>query len=57
MPHAHKGRVLLAEDEPGLLRSYRRILDGAGYEVEVVDDGAAGVALFKSGSPTGRSCS
>lgn len=51
MPHAHKGRVLLAEDEPGLLRSYRRILDGAGYEVEVVDDGAAGVALFKSGTP------
>lgn len=51
MPHAHKGRVLLAEDEPGLLRSYRRILDGAGYEVEAVDDGAAGVALFKSGTP------
>ncbi len=44
-----KGRVLLAEDEPGLLRTYRRILDGAGYEVETVDDGVTGVALFKSG--------
>lgn len=49
MQREQKGRVLLAEDEPGLLRHYRRILDGAGYDVEVADDGASGVALYKTG--------
>lgn len=42
-----KGRILLADDEPGLLRSYGRLLKGAGYEVSMVDDGVQGVDLFK----------
>ncbi|MFO0725966.1 MAG: EAL domain-containing protein [Myxococcota bacterium] len=42
-----KGRILLADDEPGLLRSYGRLLTGAGYDVSMVDDGVQGVDLFK----------
>lgn len=42
-----KGRILLADDEPGLLKSYGRLLSGAGYEVSMVDDGVQGVDLFK----------
>ena len=45
-----KARVLLADDEPALLRSYRRVLHRAGYEVEVVEDATAGIDMFKTGA-------
>src|SRR5690349_14384397 len=44
-----KGRILLADDEPALLRSYSRILHGAGYEVTSTPDGAAGAEMFSQG--------
>lgn len=49
MQRGQRGRILLAEDEPGLLNTYRRILDRAGYDVEVADDGVTGIAMFKQG--------
>lgn len=36
-------RVLLAEDEPGLLHALVRVLAGAGYEVTAVPDGDAAI--------------
>lgn len=44
------GRVLLADDEPALLRSYARILRGAGYEVAEAGDGHTGAELFRNGT-------
>jgi EAL domain-containing protein (putative c-di-GMP-specific phosphodiesterase class I) len=37
-------RVLVAEDDPALLRSYGRLLRHAGYEVDMVSEGATAVA-------------
>ncbi|HEX4460258.1 MAG TPA: response regulator, partial [Polyangia bacterium] len=36
-----RGRILLAEDDAGLRRSYVRLLKRAGFEVEDVEDGAS----------------
>jgi two-component system alkaline phosphatase synthesis response regulator PhoP len=38
-------RILLIEDEPGLLIAIPDLLTGEGYEVESADDGEAGLAL------------
>lgn len=39
--------MLLVDDEPGLVRAYRRILISAGYDVEVAHDGTSAVGLFQ----------
>ncbi|OIO55071.1 MAG: two-component system response regulator [Alphaproteobacteria bacterium CG_4_10_14_0_2_um_filter_63_37] len=44
-------RVLLVDDEPMLLELGREILESDGFEVEVADDGAGALALFKAGRP------
>jgi DNA-binding NtrC family response regulator len=35
-----RGRILIADDEPALLRALARLLGTSGYEVKAVDDGA-----------------
>lgn len=49
VPATHRGRVLLVDDEPGLLRAYRRALTGAGFDVETAADGASAVRTFQEG--------
>lgn len=39
-----KKRVLLVEDEPNIVVSLRYLLDRAGFAIDVVDDGAEGLA-------------
>ncbi|HZZ82931.1 MAG TPA: EAL domain-containing response regulator [Anaeromyxobacteraceae bacterium] len=39
------GRVLLVDDDPLVLRAYRRVLEQAGHEVESSGDGAGALAL------------
>lgn len=43
-----KGRILLADDEPALLRLWTRVLEVLGYEVDSASDGNAAAALFAS---------
>jgi two-component system KDP operon response regulator KdpE len=38
-------RVLVADDEPGILRAIESSLSRAGFEVTAVDDGAPAIAL------------
>jgi EAL domain-containing protein (putative c-di-GMP-specific phosphodiesterase class I) len=45
-----KGRVLLADDEPALLKSYGRLLKNAGFEVTMAPDGTTGAQEFKRGN-------
>lgn len=40
------GSVLVVDDEPLLLRAYRRMLEGHGFEVHTAADGAAAVAML-----------
>jgi DNA-binding response OmpR family regulator len=42
---ASLGRVLLADDDPGVLRSMVASLSRAGFEVTAVEDGAPAIAL------------
>ena len=42
-------RILLIEDEPGLLLTVSDLLTGAGYEVETAEDGEAGLQAGSSG--------
>ncbi len=44
-----KGKILLAEDDAVLRRSYVRLLHLAGYEVVDVEDGAAAAELLRDG--------
>lgn len=50
MPHTrdaqNRGRLLLADDEPQLLRAMARLLKAAGYELETVASGDAAVAAL-----------
>lgn len=46
MPH---GRILIAEDEPEVMRILTRVLEGAGYAVTPAQSGDAALELFKSG--------
>ncbi|MEM7448793.1 MAG: EAL domain-containing protein [Myxococcota bacterium] len=45
-----RGKVLLVDDEPALLRSYRRTLEQEGFVVETAEDGLSAVRCFQSGS-------
>jgi EAL domain-containing protein (putative c-di-GMP-specific phosphodiesterase class I)/ActR/RegA family two-component response regulator len=47
IPPNPKGRVLVADDEVALLRVYKRALVGAGYEVDLANDGAQAIDLVK----------
>jgi EAL domain-containing protein (putative c-di-GMP-specific phosphodiesterase class I)/CheY-like chemotaxis protein len=47
---AHRGRVLLVDDEPALQRAYRRALTAAGFLVETADNGAAAARMFRDGT-------
>lgn len=42
------GRILYVEDEAVIALSARAILEGAGYEVRIAPDGAAGLALARA---------
>lgn len=44
-------RVLLIDDEEGVRTVIREVLDRAGYEVEVAEDGAHGLKIFAA-NPT-----
>ena len=44
-------RILVVDDEPAVANSMKRMLSRAGFEVEVVSDGAAAVARARSGPP------
>jgi EAL domain-containing protein (putative c-di-GMP-specific phosphodiesterase class I) len=35
----NRGRLLVADDEPGLLRAFKRVLERVGFEVDAVEDG------------------
>lgn len=47
---SHKGRVLLVDDEPQLLKAYARMLQAQGYEVETASDGAEAIEKFSPGN-------
>src|SRR5207248_2195615 len=47
-PANAKGRVLVADDEAGLVRVYRRVLMAAGYAVDVAGDGAEAAERIES---------
>ena len=50
MPKKKSGKKVLAIDDDPLARDiYRKILEEAGFEVEVAADGKAGLAAFKTG--------
>ena len=42
-----RGRVLIVDDDPALVRAYGRILKSAGYAVATATDGEAAVASFR----------
>jgi EAL domain-containing protein (putative c-di-GMP-specific phosphodiesterase class I) len=44
-----RGRVLIVDDEPALLRAYGRNLAAAGYDVETAEDGQAAIERFRRG--------
>src|SRR5205809_8126465 len=46
---ASKGRVLIVDDEPGLLEIYGDLLEKAGYQVETAGDGRAALKRLLSG--------
>src|SRR5277367_6709497 len=46
-PANPKGRVLIADDEVALLRVYKRALVGAGYAVDLANDGAQAIDLVR----------
>jgi EAL domain-containing protein (putative c-di-GMP-specific phosphodiesterase class I)/CheY-like chemotaxis protein len=47
---AHRGRVLLVDDEPTLQRAYRRALTAAGFLVETAGNGADAARMFRDGT-------
>jgi EAL domain-containing protein (putative c-di-GMP-specific phosphodiesterase class I)/ActR/RegA family two-component response regulator len=47
IPPNPKGRVLIADDEVALLRVYKRALVGAGYAVDLANDGHQAIELVK----------
>lgn len=42
------GTVLVVDDDVAVQRVARRVLERAGYRVQVADDGASGVAFFRA---------
>lgn len=46
-----KKRVLLVEDEPNIVVSLRYLLDRAGYDLDVVEDGAEALAKALADPP------
>jgi response regulator RpfG family c-di-GMP phosphodiesterase len=42
--------ILCVDDEPNVLSSLRRLLRGAGYQVQVADSGAAGMSIMQAGA-------
>jgi CheY-like chemotaxis protein len=52
---AAKGRVLLVDDDPSVLRSMERPLTRAGYEVPTAPDGLVGILRARAGARS-RTC-
>jgi|GEM_PF-140519 len=50
-PPAPRKRVLCIDDDRDVIESYRAILNGSGYDVEVAYDGNSGLALARSCQP------
>jgi two-component system response regulator GlrR len=46
MPGRQRPSVLLVEDEPAILKSYKRVLEDAGFAVEAIADGVAAAAAL-----------
>lgn len=46
---ACRGRILLVDDEPAILRAFSRALRASGYEVETCGDGHEAVEAFQAG--------
>lgn len=44
-------RILIADDEPHVVRVLQRALERAGYQVDTVADGAAALARIHAGPP------
>ncbi len=45
----NRGRILLADDDGAILHVYGRVLESAGYEVEVAHDGLEAVEAYERG--------
>jgi len=46
-----KGRILLIEDDPMIVRMYKRKFDEEGYEVDLAFNGAEGIEALKNSRP------
>ena len=44
-------RILIIDDDIKVLETYCKMLDRAGYEVVIADDGNSGISTFKENSP------
>jgi EAL domain-containing protein (putative c-di-GMP-specific phosphodiesterase class I) len=49
--HAAPGRVLLVDDEPGIVRAYKRALEGAGFVVVTAGDGGEATERLAAEGP------
>ena len=49
--NAHRGTVLVVDDEPGVRALERRILESGGYTVVEAGDGAEAIAIMQSSTP------
>ena len=50
--HAGKAQDLVVDDEPQITRVLKASLGMHGYEIQVANDGEAGLDAFMIGSPT-----
>lgn len=48
-PSTPRGRILVVDDEPSLVRTYRRALQAADYAVDIALDGETALNIFKNG--------
>lgn len=48
---AHKGTILIIEDEPGFRRIYKDFLASEGYNMLEADDGRKGLTIIQSSKP------
>ena len=45
------GKILIIDDDAGMRRMIGRILEGAGYDVLIAEDGEVGLKLFDEHAP------
>lgn len=43
-------QILIIDDEPDILIMLKKMIERAGYEVEIAENGLVGMGLFKTGS-------